>query len=151
MTRIICFLLICGLVAGCGETPCEPAELRFRLVGFSDAESDTLVLRRFQKNSSTIIDSITSYNNIRYARFGDTLVPEAYSSYLLMQSKYDYQLYFPGAGRLFQITELSEEVSSHKKSGFSDKTGCINPMSSCRVDGNFVNTIQFPNTIYLKK
>lgn len=151
MRQCIYFLVFITLLVGCGETPCEQAELRFRLIGFSDADSDSLILRRLKKNSAEVIDSFTSYNSTRFDRFGDTLIPVSYSINLIMQSKYDYQLYFPGPGRQFHITELTEVISTHKKSGFSDKTGCINPMNSCRVDGNLVSTIQFPNTIYLKK
>lgn len=139
------------LFTSCGETPCANAELRIRLVNMSDTESDTLIMRRLQKNSMVVIDSFNFFNAIRFIRFGDTLIPQAYPYSLIMQSKYDYQLYFPGAARQFHITNINEVISTHKKSGFTDKTGCINPISGCRVDGTEVSAIQFPNSIYLKK
>ncbi len=150
-SSLLTALLISGILAGCGETPCAEAELRIRLVNMSDAESDTLIMRRLQKNSMVVIDSFNFFNAIRFTRFGDTLIPEAYPYNLIMKSKYDYQLYFPGAARQFHITNITEQISSHKKSGFADKTGCINPVNGCRVDGTDVSVIQFPNTIYLKK
>jgi len=152
----ILFLMIAAIIfSSCGEYPCAKAELGYNLIGFSDAESDTIVIRRFQKNSAVIIDSIlfNENNPVRFHRYGDTLVMAAFLSTALLQSDFDYQLFFPGAVRMFTITDINEVQSYGKNSGpfNTSKIGCGNQISGCKVDGQPVNTINFPNTIYLRK
>jgi len=142
------------LLASCGQHPCAKGELRYRLVGFSDAEADTIVLRRLQKNTSFILDSFVfdETNPIRFARFTDTLIMTSYSSTALLQSDYDYQMYFPGAARFFNITNIEEEQLYGTRSGFINTTaGCMNLIKGCTIDGTPVNAMVFPNTIYLRK
>jgi hypothetical protein len=146
------FILL--LLTGCKEYPCSKAELRFRLIGFTDSEADTIKLRRFAKNNPVPLDSFVfnANNPVRFNRFGDTLIPVAYSSDLLMQSNYDYQLYLPEATRVFGITDINEIQSSNHKSIFNPtKEGCVNQIMRLEVDGQPVNTIQFPSNVYLKK
>ena len=142
------------IIASCGESPCAKGDLRYCLIGFSDAESDTIILRRFPKNSLAIKDSFVfnQANPIRFARLTDTLIMVIYTSDVLLQSDYNYQIFFPGAGRVFDIGDIKEE-QSYTKSGLfnTSKVGCINQITSCKVDGRSVSTINFPNTIYLKK
>jgi hypothetical protein len=151
---IIFSFFIATAISSCGESPCAKGDLGYRLIGFSDAESDTIILRRLPKNSLVIKDSFVfnETNPIRFARFTDTLIMVAYASDVLLKSDYDYQVFFPGAGRLFSVTDIKEE-QSYTKSGLfnTSKVGCINPITSCKVDGQLINTITFPNTIYLRK
>lgn len=147
-------VLIFILLASCGQHPCAKGDLRYRLIGFSDAEADTIVLRRLQKNTSSVQDSfIFNENNpIRFTRFTDTLIMTSYSSTALLQSDYDYQLYFPAAARVISITGIQEEQSYGTRSGlFGSTGGCINIITGCIVDGVPVNAVVFPNTIYLRK
>jgi hypothetical protein len=152
MARYSIILPIIAVVifSSCGDYPCVKADLNYRLIGFSDPEIGTIILRRFQKNTFTIKDSFVfnASNPIRFERFGDTLFIAAATTDALMKSDYDYQMFFPGAGRLFSITEIKEEQSYGTKKG---KVDCINQISSCKVDGQPINIINFPNTIYLKK
>jgi hypothetical protein len=156
-TKLFTYLLILVTVTAtsCGEYPCAKADLRYRLIGFSDVESDTIILRRLQKNNSVIKDSFVfnETNPIRFSRFGDTLIMVAYLSDALLQSDFDYQMFFPGPGRLFRITDINEVQSYGKNSGpfNTSKVGCGNVISGCKVDGQPANTTNFPNTIYLKK
>jgi hypothetical protein len=153
--KFLILYLVAFSVISCSEYPCTKGDLRFTLIGFSDTESDTIILRRFQKNSLVIKDSFsfTPLNPIRFARFGDTLTMTAYLSDALMQSDYDYQLFFPGAGRMFHITDIKEKQSYSNRSGLfsTTKEGCVNPITGCNVDGMTVSTNIFPNIIYLKK
>jgi hypothetical protein len=155
ITSIIIFsIFIVATITSCGESPCAKGDLRYRLIGFSDAESDTIIMRRLLKNSLTVKDSFVSneLNPTRFARFNDTLIIIASSSNVLLQSDYDYQVFFPGAGRFFNITDIKEEQSYINSGLFNtSKVGCINQISGCKVDGQLVSTISFPNTIYLKK
>lgn len=147
-------VLIFILLASCGKYPCAKGKLRYHLIGFSDAEADTIILRRFPKNSTTLSDSLVfnETNPIRFVRVSDTLVMPFYLSTELLQNDYDYQLYFPGAARVISITGIQEEQSYGTRSGFiSPSAGCINIITGCTVDGVSVSAVVFPNAIYLRK
>lgn len=150
---ILLFFLL-SLLMACGDYPCAKASLTYRLIGFSDAETDTIVLRRLQKNSLVVKDSVVfdPSNGIAFERFVDTLIMVAYPGNALMESDHDYQVYFPGAGRTIHVTEIREEQSYGKKSGpfNTRKDLCGNEITSCKVDGLPAGFLFF-NSIYLKK
>ncbi|HUR67538.1 MAG TPA: hypothetical protein VMZ03_14390 [Chitinophagaceae bacterium] len=147
-------LFFLPLLMGCGDYPCAKASLNYRLIGFSDAESDTIILRRLSKNSVIIKDSFVfdPSNGIAFERFGDTLVMVAYPGNALMESDHDYQLFFPGAARTIHVTEIIEKLSYGKNPGpfNSKKNGCLNEITSCKVDGQ-PGIFFFANGIYLRK
>lgn len=134
------------IFVACKEYPCMKAELSFRLVGFSTAEADTIILRRLQLNSTQVLDSFVFAHAINYYQFGDTLIPAAYPSLILMQSGYDYQLFFPGAGRIIPVAAIHENQSS----GSSKNGQCVNKITGCTVDG-LPGKFFFFNGIYLEK
>jgi hypothetical protein len=147
---ILTIVALTCLLFSCGQYPCARGGLRYNFVGFSDAESDTFIIRRFTRNSNIIKDSIPQYDAVRYNRSGDTLNMVAYLSNVLLQSDYDYQLFFPGANKTFAITEINEDFQN-SGGGFTG-TGepmCINPVTSCKVDGQNVS-LSF-STLYLGK
>ena len=151
---ICCTVLSLSLLMACGDYPCGKADLTYRLIGFSDAEADTIILRRLQKNSLVVKDSFVfdPSNGIGFVRFADTLIIESQPGTALMQSDHDYQLFFPGAARTIHITEITETQSYGKNSGpFSTrKDRCLNQISSCKVDGQ-PGQFFFANGIYLRK
>lgn len=157
MRKYIIVIAITSLITflfSCGNSPCARGDLRFNLIGFSDAESDTIIIKRYKKTTSIIIDTLLvgASNQISYVRFGDTLRIARLSSSVLLLSDFDYQILFPGASRNFSITEINEQLSSTNRGLFStSKVGCINPIISCKINGQVTNTIIFPNSIYLKK
>lgn len=151
---ILILVLTFILLASCGQHPCAKGELRYHLIGFSDAEADTIILRRFPKNSTILADSFVfnETNPIRFVRVSDTLVMPFYITTGLLQSDYDYQLYFPGAARFFNITNIEEEQLYGTRSGFiNTSAGCTNIIKGCTADGILVNAVVFPNAIYLRK
>ena len=142
------------LLASCGQHPCAKGDLHYHLIGFSDAEADTIILRRFPKNSTILVDSFVfnETNPIRFVRVSDTLVMPFYITTGLLQSDYDYQLYFPGAARVISITSIQEEQTYGTRSGFiNTSAGCTNIIKGCTLDGILVNAVVFPNAIYLRK
>lgn len=147
------FILV--LLASCGQYPCAKGELRYHLIDFSDADADTIILRRFPKNSTILADSFVfnETNPIRFVRVSsDTLVMPFYITTGLLQSNYDYQLYFPGAARVISITSIQEEQTYGTRSGFiNTSAGCTNIIKGCTVDGILVSAVVFPNAIYLRK
>jgi len=151
--RFVIGLVLISLLLACKEYPCAKAFLNFRLVGFSEAEADTIILKRFTKNQSAPLDSfIFDVNNpVRFIKFGDTLYPNQYPPTLLMQSDLDYELVLPGATRFFRITEIREEQVYTKKDLFGSVSDCVNQLTSLKVDGQPVTAIEFPNSVYLRK
>lgn len=147
-------VLFLFLLVACGDYPCAKASLSYRLIGFSDAETDTIVLRRLQKNSMIVKDSLVfdPSNGIAFVRFADTLLMVAYPGNALMEGDHDYQLFFPGAGRTIHVTGITEKISYGKNPGpfNSNKVGCVNEITSCKVDG-LLTTVFFPNRVSLKK
>jgi hypothetical protein len=136
------------LLISCGEHPCSKASLAYHLVGFSDAEADTIILRRLNKNSTVIKDSFVfnPSNPIRFNRSGNTLEMAAYPSHALLTSDHDYQLYFPRASRTVAVTEINEVQSYGSK---LENTNCVNDITGCKIDNvstpvNFTAIIHIP-------
>ena len=155
-TYIIYFLIfLTVIIASCGEYPCAKTALHFSLIGFSDAESDTIILRRFTKNTSLLKDTFffDEGNPLRFRRSNDTLNMAAISSTALLESSYDYQLFFPQAGKLFVITEIQEEQLYQKNTTIfnTKKVGCINKITSARLNGQLINFTGYNEPIYLRR
>lgn len=155
MRLLLTFLIGSLLLVSCGSTPCGPAELNFRLVGFSNSETDTMIVHQLKKNSNEVISRVeyNPSNPVRFEHINDTSILVAYQSDLLMRSNFDYQIEFPVANRSFLITGINEMISYSKSRGLFSNTKeyCMNTISNCRVDGMLQSVLQFPNTIYLRK
>jgi hypothetical protein len=130
------------------EVACSKAELQFGLIGFSDTESDTIILRRFTKNGggSTLIDTFL-LAGIRYRRNQDSLTMVAFPGNAVLTSNYDYDIFFPGPGKLIRITDMNEEQLYMKPRG---KVGCVNRISSYKLNGQLINNITFNITYFTK-
>jgi hypothetical protein len=150
-SKSIFLLLICSYCwSSCGTYPCAKATLRYHLIGFSEAACDTVIIRKFTKHTTTLIDSVGLYNAIIYERTGDTLKGISYLSNANLESNYDYQLFFPGANKTITISNIQENQTT--VGGWSqgcNKTMCINPITRCNVDDHIVQ-VNF-NLIYLRK
>ena len=144
-------LLLAGslILHSCGEYPCGKAETVFGLVGFSDLESDSIIIRRFVKNSnfSSQLDTAILFP-IRFRRVHDTLELVAFTGEAVLKSEYDYQLFFPRIPKLVSISKLEEEQRYGKKSG--NKEYCMNRMISCQVNDQPRNIIDF-NPVYIPR
>jgi hypothetical protein len=149
--RTLLFLAIIIFLHSCGSTPCAPGNLYFGLVGFSDAESQDIVLRRYTKgqNFSTKIDSII----VQYGfnRSNDTLEVTSLTGEAVLWSKYDYEIVFPLANRLYRIAAINEIQSEKKHSIFkNNKDGCINEITDLNINGQVRATTRF-NRFYIVK
>jgi len=65
---------------------------------------------------------------------------------------FDYEIYFPGAGRTFKIDNIIEEQKNQPCGGlFSmDKVACINPITSYRVANQVISPKPW-QPVYLRK
>lgn len=147
--KIIPILLALIIVnASCSDYPCTKADLRFGLVGFSDTEADTIIIRRFEKQGSgSVLKDTFLFSNIFY-RSQDTLSMGGVPSTASLQPEYNYEIKIPGAARLMTITNIIEEQRFIKPSG---KVGCINNIKGYTLNGQVYNNIEPFNTTYLSK
>lgn len=144
-------LLITTSFINCGSSPCGVATLDYGLVGFSDAESQNIVLRKFEKNSnfSNKIDTIVIQAN--FNRSNDTLTIASVLSDGLLLSQFDYEVFFPSASKLFRVTNIVEEQNEIKHSIFRPtKEGCINNILQLTINGQVRTTVRF-NRFFLTK
>jgi hypothetical protein len=147
------YLLVFTLCFISCQTPCVKGELKYKLIGFTDSEAETIILKRFKKNSSIVKDSsvFNPNNPIRFERFADTLLMVAFTNNALLYSENDYQLIFPAAGKPVTITEIEEEQQYMIKSIFRPtKEGCSNSINSCKIDGQISKPV-FPGLISITK
>ena len=147
----MCILFAATMMQACSDYPCSKADLQFCLVDFSDSESDTIIIRRFVKgNFSSLLDSF-SISHINYARSNDTLEMVAFPGTALLQSDYDYEIYFPETGKLISVTEISEEQRYLKKKGIfsTTKEGCVNQITSYMQDGQIKTVSEFNQAYFV--
>jgi hypothetical protein len=151
--HIIYFILVTlsVLFQYCSRTPCGKADLHFQLISFSDAESNSIILRRYAKGQNFQQLKDTTLLQIGFRRSNDTLFQSSSSTPGLITSGYDYELYFPVANKIYRITEIEEVQGEIKHSIFHPtKEGCINSISSLKINGQLVPPLSF-NYFYLTK
>lgn len=142
MKHLLYFILfISSAIISCKEYPCSQAIGNISITGFSMSETDTVIVRKYSKSTNFItpldtfvLDSLNS-SFLRKANVLEIYGSISYGNDYGLLSKYDYEIYLPKANRLFQISEITEEQQT-RKAGFSmEKTGCINPIKSFKVNG----------------
>jgi len=116
------------------------ASLSFGLISFSDQESDTIILRRYEKGS-----------NFSTLKDNDTLDLAYTTSIGLITSQYDYELYFPGAIKLYRLSAIEEEAGEIRHAFWNNvKVGCVNKITSFTIN-NLVSYPPWYNYFYLSK
>lgn len=146
--------LLIIVVSSCGEYPCVDTELSYAVVGFQDNEAETFILKRYLKNTPTLIDStiFDEANPVRFSRQGDTLRMVTYSSDAFLESDVDYEIAFPNISKTFKVSDIVQEQSYAKKKGLfgNTKEQCVNTISSCKINGQQINNI-IGGVIYLNR
>jgi len=155
LNKIVFVLFTLSFAVSCGTYPCAQAEIKYQLLGFTDDETDTIIYRRFDRQTALLVDStrFDPFNPIQFARFGDTLVMIIYRSDALLSPAYDYEIYFPGAGRTIRVHDITEEKAyGNNKGPFNTREpGCVNEVTSYAIDGQLMHTVIFPNTIRIAR
>ena len=134
----------------CYNYPCITGELRFGLIGFTDADADTMIIRRFVKNSGQQKNSFFINDNV-YRRYADTLKIVASTSAVVLSPEYDYNIYFPGPDKLLKISAITEEQRSIRKNMGCTKEGCINRITGYTINDVRVNIISGYDRTYFRK
>lgn len=148
--RFILYLAIIFVlsVSSC-EKECIVARLHFGLVGFTDAEADTIILRRFTKND---LKDTFLFRQIEFTRSNDTLEMAGIPINSYLESNYNYEILFPESGKIFSITDIQEDQQTMTKGLFNcTKEACLNKITGYKVNGQFSTSIINFDLIYLKK
>ena len=137
------------MMQACSDYPCTKADLQFGLVDFSDSESDTIIIRKFEKGNFNSLQDSFFISQINFSRNNDTLEMVAFPGTALLQSDHDYEIFFPETGKLIRVTEISEEQRYLKKKGIfsTTKEGCVNQITSYMQDGR-IKTVSGFNQAY---
>lgn len=156
MKKLVILSVIVLISVSCGKKcPCFSQNLLFAPIQFSDAEADTIIIRRYMKGTNflQLRDTIfANQDSIRFKRSGDTLNPSSYTVRTTLPTVFDYEIYFPGAGKTFRIDNIVEEETKQPCGGLfaMDKVACFNPITSYRVNNQLI-TGQSWLPVYLKK
>lgn len=150
LITIFCISFIFIFFNSCYTYPCTAGELRFGLIGFTDADADTIIIRRFAKNSSQQKDSFFINDNV-YTRYADTLKIVASTSAVVLSPEYDYHIYFPGPDKLLKISNITEEQRSIRKIISGTKEGCINRITGYTINDVHMNIISGYDRTYFRK
>jgi hypothetical protein len=130
--------------------------LSYILIGFSDTDSDTIIVRKFRKKGDFTekLDSILlTAARISFQRKNDTLAAVAQTGNNNLLSLFDYELYFPASGSLFRISDINEQQIRTTCGGpFNrNKDLCINPIRSYSENGQLISDGGNYQFVVLKK
>ena len=155
--------MLSSLLLSCTrEYSCTDPEIRLAFVGFSNADIDTIVIRKYAANGNyqAVLDTFTITNPVdaEYMISGDTVTLFPANATKGIYAGFDWQVLIPAANRTVFISNI---VSEHRKGKcgtglFSmDKLGCActNNVFSASLNNtnvNFVNLTFGPPTLYLK-
>jgi hypothetical protein len=135
----------------CSDYSCTKATLIFGLTGFSDTEADTIVIRRFEKNDNITVKDSFLIDHISFTRNNDTLKMGAFPSTAILETDFNYELFFPETGKLIRITDIQEEQLEKKRGLFNTrKVGCENRITSYKKDGQISTSIEY-NLTYISR
>ena len=141
------------MINSCGHYPCGDASSLIGLVNFTEAESDTIIVRRFTKGSdfTALHDSaIITNNNANLQRQFDTVrVLFNFEGNEFITSEYDFQIFLPATNNLYELTDIAEDIRYGSKAG--QKVYCINPITSYKLNGELIKLNPFYQPIYLTK
>lgn len=153
MKTLLLLISVGFLFSSCGKSRCGPPVFFLATISFSANESDSIILKRFNKgdNFSTQLDSlILSRTNTNFQTRHDTVLPFYFDPTVsgILFGENDYIIILPKANRTFKLTDIrSGEI--HSSSG--EKSICYNGLISYNIDGQVVNVKPDVNSIFIRK
>ena len=147
-------IIVCALISACGEYPCGKASSYIALLSFTPAESDTIIVRRFNKGNNflNLKDTIIiDKSNTNFQQNGDTILVlgGGFNGNSIITSDYDFEIYLPPLNKTYTISEITEPQQYRKNS--TRKDYCINAITSYKLNGQLVNAGNSFTRIYIKK
>ncbi|MBS1497430.1 MAG: hypothetical protein JSU03_08385 [Bacteroidetes bacterium] len=153
MKKLLFYFLLLLLVSSC-TYDCFKSDVYISCIGFSTAETDSIVLKKFTKNSgfvSPLDSAVITPANTRYKFLGDTLKFVAFSGDIVLDCDYDYEVYFPKMYKKYQLNNITEEQRTQQRNIFGGtKEACLNTLSYYNINGQVVDASKNSNIIYIK-
>jgi hypothetical protein len=142
------------LLYSCSKYSCQRSiGLRLAFVSFTEAETDTVILKRYVKGSNfnqQIDTALIDTSLVKYASRGDTLFPSELHTQTLLINLYDYQVVVPAANKVFTVTDIEEEEKKVKRGFFSStRDACYNPIRAYTLNGVRKTVIPNREVVYL--
>ena len=142
---LVCAISVSMLAACSRSRPCVEGTAILNFVSFTDAETDSIVLRKYVKDNgfNSLIDSvIISKNNSIYQKSNDTLhILTSMQGEYNLDIHYDYEVYMPYTNKLFRISNIVvEQTEMNGDLTYFDKNICLDPMRSYTLNGQTINT-----------
>jgi len=119
-------------------------------VGFTEDESDTLVIRRFEKNTNftklidTVLINKAHLQRIPVGKDSIRLVPDNYPQFEAHYFAHDWQLYLPKAERVVPIMDATPKFVAEKE----PSALCQSYLASVRFDSQFYSFKSWFDTHY---
>ncbi|HMO34318.1 MAG TPA: hypothetical protein PKE07_15080 [Lacibacter sp.] len=137
MQRLCLYVLL--LAAAACRYPCTGTSgLAVHFTGYSEMEIQPFVIYRYTKGSgfqapldSVVVDS----SRARFRSSGDSLRMGITDGGVLLQPRYDYEVFLPVPNRRYQVSELLEEPAEGVQFPGSRGPQCVNPITAARVNG----------------
>jgi len=135
-------IIVCTAFSSCTKGKCRKASFSLTAIGFKEAETDTIILRRFEKstNFSLLHDSLfLDKTNTTFSFFSDTThvsyrMPDGSG---LLSDDFDYQVILPQPNSFFRLTDINYQ---NLYMGSGEKVVCVNMLTSYKMDG-LVHTV----------
>lgn len=142
-----CLIAAICTFCSCTSTPCASGSFHFGLIGFTQAEADSILVRRYfpGSNFANMADSFMLQPGLRAQQ--DTLeITSLTIPANFLSAGYDYQLVFPAISKTIRLTGITEENREIKHSIFSNvKVGCENTITGMKADGVSLTPAGFNN------
>jgi hypothetical protein len=137
-------VMILLTLAACSKTCyCKPALLNLNYVSFTPAETDTVILRRYDRNSNfnQLLDTFvltTQTADFNYNK--DTLSIHAKDEASRLRSFYNYVLYLPSLNRSDSLSGINELYDREKGNSNLECT-CTNRILSFYQNRDTITTL----------
>jgi hypothetical protein len=142
--KLLSIILITFIFTSCGKCRCIDDKLNPNFILFDTTEVDTIIIKKFSKNSSftSLLDTglFDEKNSFRIKKSNDTITFPARVGNFSITSDYDWIFFLPAINKTIKISDIISEQTSMPCPG---KVQCINPINSLKID----DVINKPNLI----
>lgn len=155
MKKAMLFSLLFSVIILSCQYDCIKATSSLKFIKFTNTETETIIVRRFQKQSgfAKLVDTtLLNRFNSNYQVDNDTL--EIIHSYGIdegLTSTFDYEIVMPKINRLYRITTIEEDPQSMNTGLSCNKLACVNMIQSYQLDGQLITGTGYRNTFTMIK
>ncbi len=146
-------LVVCSMVSSCTKGKCGKAHFQLTTIGFSEEETDTIIIRRFEKNTnfSILYDSLFLHKtNTSFSFYSDTtyVYYNSHDGSGIPVDDFDYQISLPQPISFFKLTDITY---IHEYIGSGEKIVCYPRLSTYQLDGQMKKDSEGLSRVVVKK